>query len=519
MHLYKNNVYRKTTATTTNTALYPSAVLLSLPCKKLTSALESSWTTSRYYINHYNKKIAFHEAKPSSLAGKRNLRLIRNWANLKKKNKSSIEILIFIFVLRHSRNEYEEIVNQSWGKLNSLKSNVSKIKIFHATSSRNFLQQAQILCAHCHWYMFVDDATFVFLENLPVVLSSYDPHDVRLFMYPDLIESIFDDAQQANGTIISKAALDLLMKVKPARSSFVFNITTVFKNLLNFPNASVEILPGLNPTHPDKIVEILMSGNFSFRNCCANLHLFALPLAYSNIQSFALMIAYYHRFYPPYDWTNTLHSIWIRGKMTEKVRQGLASCKRVNEKSFELRMWNETMLTKLLPAGLLRKFPKFTTDFKVRLKLSDVARLIILYFYGGIYLDADTDCLRPLDQLDYQKYECFSARESDRNNHLYANGAIGSARKSYCGLIHLLKLFELLDERIFHFAPWIATGPAFITSTYKLHATNAWHVYDSVTFYPVNNQDYKRKMVTKSVATKYGICKGSYTIHWWKAHE
>lgn len=206
--------------------------------------------------------------------------------------------------------------------------------------------------------------------------------------------------------------------------------------------------------------------------------------------------------------------------MSSKVKKGLASCKKMNEKNFEMRLWDEKMLTEFFPAWFLKKFPNFDSDYSFRLKFSDISRLIILYFHGGIYLDADLDCLRNFGELNYRNFETFSARESDRNNHLFANGVIGFAKKSFSAFLFFLKIFELLDEEIFlNESPWIATGPVFLTNSFQKHAKNSWKIYESATFYPVHYLDNEKNPVSKSVATRYGICKRSFTIHWWKAHE
>lgn len=61
------------------------------------------------------------------------------------------------------------------------------------------------------------------------------------------------------------------------------------------------------------------------------------------------------------------------------------------------------------------------------LKYTDVIRLLLLYKYGGIYIDADSACVKPFDELIpvIAKSSCFAVNE---NHHidLLANGALGS---------------------------------------------------------------------------------------------
>src|SRR5205823_736037 len=58
---------------------------------------------------------------------------------------------------------------------------------------------------------------------------------------------------------------------------------------------------------------------------------------------------------------------------------------------------------------------------------SDVMRLEILYRYGGVYVDCDSEPLRPLDDL-LEDIECFAAwspNRGDAGQRPVANGTIG----------------------------------------------------------------------------------------------
>jgi inositol phosphorylceramide mannosyltransferase catalytic subunit len=91
--------------------------------------------------------------------------------------------------------------------------------------------------------------------------------------------------------------------------------------------------------------------------------------------------------------------IWLGGAMPDEYRRFAGSWVRHHSR-WEFTLWGERELA-VLPMrnrelyGLAEK--EAPTD-AIRWRV-DIARLEILHRFGGIYVDADTECLRPLDPL------------------------------------------------------------------------------------------------------------------------
>jgi mannosyltransferase OCH1-like enzyme len=86
-----------------------------------------------------------------------------------------------------------------------------------------------------------------------------------------------------------------------------------------------------------------------------------------------------------------LHHIWLgRDPLPDEHKPWIESWKRHHPK-WEHRLWTEDNL----PLNPLR--PEVLERLRAPVERADILRLEILYTHGGVYLDTDLECLRPLD--------------------------------------------------------------------------------------------------------------------------
>jgi mannosyltransferase OCH1-like enzyme len=122
---------------------------------------------------------------------------------------------------------------------------------------------------------------------------------------------------------------------------------------------------------------------------------------------------------------------------------------------------------------------------------SDVMRYEILYEHGGIYVDADTYCIKPLEDwlLDCEAFACWE-QELVRNN-LVANTVIGGAPKAevWKMCIDAVATKDCTEKKL----AWMITGPALLTEVFFKGQANLT-VYPSHFFMPEHHSGYVSKV-------------------------
>lgn len=110
---------------------------------------------------------------------------------------------------------------------------------------------------------------------------------------------------------------------------------------------------------------------------------------------------------------NVTHQIWFQGwnNLPEKY-QGDADKLSIINQNWEHMKWDEASLRKeceKFSPEALEKFDQFTN----MIHKVDFGRYIVLYNYGGVSVDCDVECLRPLDKIPgIDRYELIVSKNS-----------------------------------------------------------------------------------------------------------
>jgi len=201
-----------------------------------------------------------------------------------------------------------------------------------------------------------------------------------------------------------------------------------------------------------------------------------------------------------------IHQIWLG----EKDQMPTEIMKTVRDKHTDWKyfLWTEKSINNIYnqknyDAVQNNKYPtdnKYTT-------LSDIIRYEKLYEYGGIYIDADSICNKPFDDLlDNQLFVAYE-NEIKRPN-LIANGIIGSVPnhtviKMCVDKIHLLKTRKILNKPSF-----ITTGPQLLTNCINQYGISNIKILPSWYFFPVHYTGY---VINQNI----NPLKDSYTNQLW----
>ena len=152
-----------------------------------------------------------------------------------------------------------------------------------------------------------------------------------------------------------------------------------------------------------------------------------------------------------------IHQLWIGPK--ERPYKFMDSWKD-NNPTFQYIMWDEVEIKKNLKIRCLNKLNAMR---EINGK-ADILRWEILYNYGGIFLDADSVSIAPLDE-HLLTTKAFSAYENETTRPgLIATVAMGFPKHHP---LCLAAINWILKNNITSQPAWISVGPGLITKLYK----------------------------------------------------
>ena len=173
-----------------------------------------------------------------------------------------------------------------------------------------------------------------------------------------------------------------------------------------------------------------------------------------------------------------IHQIWWQGKKNiPKTYPNYCQSWKDKNKNFKFMFWDETKIRKLLELypHLKNKFNKFPN----MIQRVDMAKYIILYHYGGIYVDMDSECLKPIDDILKGQQIILVQLNADRLVRYMASGRTGqvlqnnimASSKGNPFWLHCLNtlLEEDINKKILEmYARYIfrTTGPELLTKAY-----------------------------------------------------
>ena len=171
-----------------------------------------------------------------------------------------------------------------------------------------------------------------------------------------------------------------------------------------------------------------------------------------------------------------LHQLWTPAKTLPLGIGEMMGGWRALHPGFDYRFWTERNLPALVNQEIWDKAEAISPNAPEQLR-SDVARYEILYRYGGIWVDADFICQKPIDPLMVGT-EAFAGQETSR---WLNNALIGvTARSPF-----MLELIERLPQNVIRHpvnrGNNVKTGPQFFTPIARRHRITE---YPSSFFYP-----------------------------------
>lgn len=157
-----------------------------------------------------------------------------------------------------------------------------------------------------------------------------------------------------------------------------------------------------------------------------------------------------------------LHFVWV-GDERKRPDGCIDSWRKLNP-DYEVRVWGNSDLAERpwVNAHHMREMSRFELC-----GVADLMRYEILYRHGGIALDADSMCIRPLENwlLEPDDFTCWSNELHLPS--LLANGVMGAAARSPYVAAIIMKIQD--SKSVTHDRAWKTTGPVVTTQVWQEH--------------------------------------------------
>ena len=187
-----------------------------------------------------------------------------------------------------------------------------------------------------------------------------------------------------------------------------------------------------------------------------------------------------------------IHQIWL-GDQTQRPSNLMKTWEDMNPE-WEYKLWTEENLPKL-------KCKEQFDNMKQLHGKADILRYEILFQEGGFYIDADSECILPLEDFLLDN-DSFAGYENEQvRGGLIANGYIASTKGNDLMWILMSKILKI--PNINKTDAWIMTGPQLLTNVVREIGYTDLTVYPSHYFIPKHHSGVEYQGDGKVFAKQY----------------
>jgi len=197
-----------------------------------------------------------------------------------------------------------------------------------------------------------------------------------------------------------------------------------------------------------------------------------------------------------------IHQTWKTSEIPENWKFGVDECKRIHN-DYEYKLWTDEMMEEFVK----KEYPDFYQiykSYKYHIQRCDAFRYLVLYKYGGIYIDMDIVCKKKLDNL--LKYDIVFTKSANVP-HLFTNAFFMSSKNNeimkYC-IDNLPK--NAKSKLLFgkHNHVMYSTGPNFLSNM-----INNYKLENIKNHYVLTKEEYSGNCDVCNISNT-NICKGGH---------
>jgi len=208
-----------------------------------------------------------------------------------------------------------------------------------------------------------------------------------------------------------------------------------------------------------------------------------------------------------------IHQTWKTNIIPKKMDFCINSWRKLNE-DYEYKFWTDSDIQ----VFIIEKFPEYLEIFnkcKLGIQKADIFRLLVLYYYGGIYADIDFECLVPIKYWNIDKNKINIATEPIEHGKkdILCNALICSPKNQN----DLLKILEHGDkilnanpnEVMNSFGPFAWTNILKDSKNINFIKSELFYPIPDITISVELEKKYRNIIINRNFGN-------SYAVHYWE---
>jgi len=221
-----------------------------------------------------------------------------------------------------------------------------------------------------------------------------------------------------------------------------------------------------------------------------------------------------------------IHQTWKTKQIPDRFVRFVHSWKS-HHPSWEYRLWDDNENLHFMKTCFPWFLPVYN-NYSLNIQRADAVRYFILYHHGGVYVDIDFDCCRPIDLLIEKKTCLFGTEASGHcinyNVEQIISNAFMATTPRHPFFYEILKdlLTYIPKQKNTTKAVLETTGPMMLNRVYDACAQKtAITLIPSRHLFPLTDEESERLRMNKASTAILNKLKEAYGIHhhmgtWWK---
>lgn len=197
-----------------------------------------------------------------------------------------------------------------------------------------------------------------------------------------------------------------------------------------------------------------------------------------------------------------IHHVWLGSEVPDEFKAFMQSWIDMHMEGWQYYLWTDEEVAKIKLYN--QKFYDAVDNYGVK---SDIVKWEVVYRYGGVYVDTDFECLKPLDILHYT-YDFYTGIQPLDTQFLQLGAALFGAVPGHPILKHCI---ETIKDDWHHKGAPTKTGPVHFTKSFFAVAGKTGFIdiaFPAYYFYPQGCQE-------RALLYEEWVRKGAYAIHHW----